>query len=279
MKVAFVHRGNDGMASYKMRAAMPVEQLRAMGHEAYLNDGEGEVFVFSKPLWKEDYELALQIKTAGAKVVVDIADYHYAKYSNVIQLADRVVTPTAKFRQRVLDDLRIDSVMIPEPYVQPELAPHADGGERILWFGSHVNLKDLDEVLPRLAGLDFHVVSAPNNRMHVTPWTPKNMTEELRRANLCIFPSRDNVEEKSAHRMVNAIRAGCFCVSDPHPAYDEFSDWMFTSGVLAGLDWCRKNRDSLNERVAKAQEYVRDRYSPQVVGKCWENLLRDTLGD
>ena len=79
--------------------------------------------------------------------------------------------------------------------------------------------------------------------------------------------------------LFRSIRAGCFCVSDPHPAYEEFSDWMFTSDVLAGIDWCKKNRSELNERVAKAQEYIRDRYSPEVVGKCWENVLLTTLGD
>lgn len=273
--VVFVHRFGPKMASYRYRAAMPAAEVgRINGFRTAVNNGEAEIAVYSKPT-PEDLAGATAAKAEGVKIIADLGDDHFATdqvYHDFAKLADAIVCPTQAMRARIYDYTKRDSAVIPDPYEQPESAPHADG-ENMLWFGHIVNIKDVTNVSHLLAGRTLRVVSGPRTLPTVIPWSPENLRVELARANIALFPTRTGNEHKSPNRLLNAIRAGLFPICMKHPAYMEFRSMVWVGNFPTGLKWTDAFRSDLNALVKTAQDYIRGRYSPAEVGRQWASFL------
>ncbi len=277
MKAVFVHRMGPTFASYRYRAAIPAQQLGAT-----VNEGEGAVFVFSKPT-PDDLTLAKECKAEGVKVVADLGDDHFRHpiwgpiYVEMAKLADALVVPTENMAGRIVKYInRKADAIIPDPYEEPLVSPHANGHASYLWFGNPANLKDInafwsyfnDVSLP----ITFVTGANPKKNFDYIPWSPAVQTEQLQKAQIALLPIRKGVEYKSPNRLVNALRAGCFVVTDRHPATLEFRRYAWVGNCFTGIKWAQRFQDELNEIVAEGQQYI-EKFSPENVGKQWSQLL------
>lgn len=282
-KVTFIQRMGPMTASYRMRTEAPAKFLGAS-----VNGGEANIMVFTKPI-PLDLELAKECKADGLKIAVDVIDDHFRNpmiagcYSEMVKLADLVICPTANMSDRLVKyGLRPADVIIPEAYEEPYSQPHADGAERYLWFGGVSNLKDIRPWIKN-GSLDGHplaIVTGPNENLghDWIQWSPEMQTTSLQQANIVLLPARKGIEYKSANRLVNALRAGCFPVCGDLPSYKEFRRFAWVGKFETGLKWTNYMKGELNDRVREGQAYIEANYSPQAIGKKWEDALT-ALGD
>lgn len=250
------------MASYRYRVEVPAKHIGAQ-----INEGFAEIAVFSKP-YPEDVELAKQAKEAGAKIVADICDPHFnlSHYREIVELSDVRVVPT-EYMRNYLPDAHV----IPDPYEFEELRAHADG-DRVLWFGHRVNLKDVQKwaKMPNL-----RIVSGPFEETPegITEYSPENLRKALSEDNIAFFPTSEGSEYKSPNRLLNALRMGLFPICHRHPSYTEFRDFCWVGDIREGFTWAKHNRNDLNDLVREGQRYIRDKFSPETVGEKWKDLL------
>lgn len=275
--IVWVHQFGEQMASFRYRALMPAQEVgKINGYKTALNNGTADIVIFSKPIASE-IETAEQAKRDGAKIIVDLADDHFTDSSRetflkFAELADGIVTGTNAMRARIYDHTKRDSVAIPDPYEFPECAPHADG-DCFLWFGHQTNLRELISILPHLKTRKLLVVTGPKQIPNAIQWTPQNITGAFAQSSVVLLPTSEGNEHKTANRLLNSIRAGCFPVCMRHPSYLEFQHHVWVGNLPTGLRWVDAFKDDLNELVAEAQNYIRDRYSPATIGQRWADYL------
>ena len=276
MKAVFIHRNGPQFASYRYRAAIPAAAIGAT-----VNGGEANVLIFSKPT-PDDLILAKESQADGLKIIADIGDDHFNHpvwgpiYQEMIKLADAVVCPTDNMAGRIMKYMdRMVDMVIPDPYEEPLASPHANGAERFLWYGHQVNLKELSPWLDYLKGINLTVVTGENHhwKADYLRWSPSVQTEQLQRANIVLIPTRKGCEYKSANRLINALRAGCFPIcGDQVPAYHEFRQMAWVGNFATGLKWAQSESQHLNDLVAAGQQYA-ENFSPRVIGAQWRQLI------
>lgn len=275
--VLFLHRYGPGMASYRYRAQVPAEEVgKINGFRCGLNDaGDYDIVVVSKPA-KEDLPLIEKVKRDGAKIVVDFADDHFQRdeaYHEYAKLADEMVCGTDVMRGRIYDYTKRHAVAIGDPYEQEETEPHADG-DRYIWFGHNTNLPDISRVARLLVGRKVLIATGPKSgTSRPAIWGPEALGAALRASNIVLLPSRPGSEYKTPNRLLNAIRAGCFPICMAHPSYKEFNRHVWVGDFQTGLRWTDAYRGDLNGLVKAAQDYIRDRYSPEAIGRKWAEFL------
>lgn len=275
MNVVWVNRFGPQLASYRYRAEVPcTEVAKHNGFKTSINNGEADIVIYSKP-FKEDLEAAKQAKADGAKVIADLGDDHFARdpmYKEFAELADAIVCPTTTMRARIYDYVKKDAVVIPDPYEMEECAPHADG-EFFLWFGHVGNFHELQMVMPFLGTRKLRVVSGPQQIPNTIQWSLPNLKAAFEQSNIVLLPTKSGAEHKSPNRLLNSIRAGCFPVCMLHPSYAEFRKMVWVGDFITGLKWVDSFKCDLDGLVSHAQDYIRDRYSPETVGKQWASFL------
>ena len=275
MNIVWVHRYGQQFASFRYRAATPaVEVAKINGYKTAINSGEADIVIFSKP-HEYELEMAQKAKAEGAKIVVDISDDHFMRddvQKRFAELADGIVTGTDTMRARIYDYTKKDSVAIPDPYEFAECEPHADGDD-YLWFGHSSNFNALVRVMPSMKGRKLRVVTGPKNAAGTILWTPENMVTAFQMSNIVVLPTLLGHEFKTNNRLVNSIRSGCFAVCMGHPAYMEFKRHVWVGNFPTGLRWAEHFRKDLNGLVKSAQDYIRDRYSPEAIGRLWASYL------
>ena len=276
--IVWVHPFGESVASYRYRAAIPCEEVgKINGYTTAMQDGEADIVVFSKPS-AEQFTIAQQAKADGAKIIVDIADDHFGHsvvgpiYRAFVDIADGIVTGSDVMRGRIYDYVKRDSVVLNDPYEQEECAPHADGDE-FLWFGHIRNFAEAQTAFPFMGDRRLRVVTGPQKIAGTIQWSPEVMKQAFPISNIVILPTQEGAEYKSPNRLLNSIRAGCFPVCMSHPAYREFRDFVWVGNFPTGLRWVDAFKDDLNGLVAKAQDYIRDKYSPSAIGKQWADYL------
>lgn len=275
--ILWVHRLGPVIASFRYRTQIPAEEVaKHNGFRTFVNEGEGDIIVFSKPI-AEDVESARKAKELGAKVVVDLCDDNFGTevaetYREMAKVADAVVTATPTMRARLFDYTGRDAAVLPDPYEQPEVEPHADG-DNYLWFGHLRNFPELVRITHILGERKVRIVTGPKEIPNTIPWSPQNMTKAFAMSNIVLLPTQQGSEYKSANRLINSLRAGCFAVCMTHPAYLEFKHFVWVGHFPTGLRWTEAFRSELNDRVREGQDYIRDRYSPAAVGAQWASFL------
>jgi hypothetical protein len=275
-KAVFIHRLGPDSASFRYRAAIPSQQVGGM-----VNEGEGSIFIFSKPM-PDDLKLAKECKAEGVKVVADLGDDHFKHpiigpvYMEMAKLCDVLVTPTENMAGRIMKYIgRKADAVIADPYEEALTAPHANGKDaRYIWFGHQSNLKDLQPYTDYIRQMPLTVVTGAHSRngFHAVPWTPASQTAQLNQTQIAFLPIRKGVEYKSPNRLINAIRAGCFVITDFHPSSMEFHRVAWVGNVMTGIKWAQGFQNELNDIVADGQAYI-EKFSPENVGKQWAQLL------
>lgn len=275
--VVWVHRLGNVMASYRYRAEIPCNEVAKInGFTTALNDGEADIVVFSKP-YEGDLGIARKAKADGAKIVVDLCDDNFGTqereiYTEFADLADAITTATTVMRGRLFDYVKKDAVVIPDPYEFDEVEPHADGDD-YLWFGHMRNFPELVSVMKSMGKRKLRVVTGPQPAPNSIPWSPYTLRQVFAVSNRVILPTMLGHEYKSPNRLVNAIRQGCFPICMDHPSYMPFKHMVWVGQFIPGLQWAEHFHQDLNGLVKEAQNYVRDRYSPETIGKQWADFL------
>lgn len=265
------------MASYRYRAEIPSQEVAKLnGFKTAVNDGEADIVVFAKPV-KGDLEMAQKAKAEGAKIIVDLCDDNFGTgdrelYTQFADLADGITTATTIMRGRLYDYIKKDSVVINDPYEFDEVAPHADGDD-YLWFGHMRNFPELVSVMKMMGSRKLRVVTGPQPVPNSIPWSPYTLKQVFALTNKVILPTIPGHEYKSPNRLVNSIRQGCFPICMDHPSYEPFKHMVWVGQFIPGLQWAEHFHENLNELVRQAQDYIRDRYSPEAIGKEWASYL------
>jgi uncharacterized Rossmann fold enzyme len=268
--ISFIHGGGPQAASYRYRALLPARELAGSS----INDFDADVLIFSKP----EPSLIPRIKMAlgmGQGVIADFCDDHFDRqeYKDILRLAD-VVTCGTETLATLIRSLGRQVTVIPEPYELPEAAPHCNGN-RCLWFGHASNFLSLLPLLPDLAEFPLRVMTnrggVHNYTGELLEWSPEALQAELAQADIVLMPT--TAAYKSPNRTIEAIRAGCFVVAEPHPSIMSIPG-IWIGNIREGIIWAQQHRTEANARTAQAQEYIRLRHAPRTVAAAWSRTIQ-----
>ena len=266
MKVSFCHYGNENMASYRYRCAIPAKELGAD-----INNPKADVLIFAKPM-DQDVPWLLNAREHGRKVIADFCDMHFnlPYYNMVLEAADVVTCPTQWFAEQIREQFGIVAEVIHDPYEYTEAAPHC-AGNNLLWFGQSMNIDGLERISSLIEGYPLHIVS---NIEGATPWSKENMLSAFANADIVVMP--ETAPYKSANRTIEAIRQGCFVVAEPHPAINDFPG-IWIGNIKEGIEWASNNPLQANLRTRLAQEWVGKWYSPKTQADAWKIAIQKAL--
>ena len=255
-RVSFIHWGDKTSASWRYRAKIVSEGW------ASLNDFTADTLIFAKPQANELMEMA-KAKARGAWVIVDFCDDHFdwVHYKEALRLADAVSCNT-EVMAKIIKEHGRDATVIGDPYEYPEEKPHCNG-LNLLWYGHAVNKHSLERILPDLEGYNLRVVS---NFGGAIPWSHETMLEEFAKADIVLMPA--TAEYKSPNRAVEAIRQGCFVVSERDLGIPE----IYVGNILEGIKWTQTQ--NVNQRISTAQKFVTDEFSPKTLIDKWKTLTK-----
>lgn len=283
-QVTWIHRYGDQLASYRYRAAMPAAEVgKINGFSCGVNrEGDADIVVFTKASM-DDVQAAKQLKSEGAVIVADFQDDNFSGqmrpiYEEMSKIADHIVCPSVFMREKIQHEVGRWATVITDPYEFDEVEPHACGDHH-LWFGHIRNFPELKLVMGAMGDRKLRVVTGPPQLATVREipgvimWSKENLRKAFKLSNIVILPTQPGAEHKTPNRLINAIRQGCFAVCMEHPAYREFRDFMWVGNFPTGLRWTEAFREELNDRVKRAQDYIRDRYSPETIGRYWADFL------
>jgi hypothetical protein len=242
------------IASSRLRAEIPQRELKKLGV------GHGsDILVYGK------HVVPMHIAEKFGKRVYDICDDHFHTmheryYREHSLVADLITVNTEEMARIVLKETGRTAVVIPDPYESPEQP--AGYGQGVLWYGHESNLKTIEpyrDVIDR-------VLTAPD-------WTREKQVKAINECAVVVIPT-DERKGKSANRLIEAVRNGRFAVAGDLPAHDEFKDFMWIGDIREGLEWAKNHHSECIERVRKCQDYIRDKYSPETIGKLWLQALQ-----
>lgn len=291
MKVNFIIITDETVASFRFHNVIPAQELSFLGHQSFITEYplDGcDVYVFSKHLNYGDHWYMKALKSEGKKTVFHCCDNHFNlphgdHYRRMINTADIVTASTQAMADIIQSETGVFAKVIPDVYEQGERSAcfKPDGKLKVLWFGHPSNLDGLAESMP-LEDIDLVLctstseVPLPLVGQKVVLWTPKNLHMALDWCDVVIIPSivsDDRKVVKSHNRLTDSVMSGKFVIATPLPSYEEFKD-IYLGDIKEGLDWLKcKDTTDIENRIAKSQDYIRTKYSPDVIGKRWAEVL------
>ena len=258
MNVTFKHQG-EHLASARYRSIIPARELGKLGV------GHGKDWlILGKHNWKWEDQVA-----GFHSVCYDVCDDHYgdawAEHYTINTLrADLITTNSEELARTIWDKTGRTAVVIPDPYEQDEEKPRIHE-KSILWFGHPTNLIDISPYIGKIKNLEI-VTGTPG----FTKWTPENMHAAFWKAGLVVIPTGKSMA-KSGNRAIEAIRRGLFVVHGYLPAYGDLG--MYCGNIEDGVKWALSNQEQVIQRISTAQNYVREMYHPERIGKMWLEAL------
>jgi len=265
------------MASYRLRVAIPASEIKKHGYRSFINEGDADIVVFSKP-HADDVEIIQKVRDSGAKSVVDLCDDHFDKpiwgeiYTKCAKLADRVTCATEEMARRIYTHTKIDAQVVPDTW-EHEALVHANG-DNFLWFGHESNIKEIYKYLPMLKGVKLRLCTGNNNVLPTyIPWSEDALKAEFALANVVILPVSDPNTYKSANRLISAVMAGCFVVAENSLNYRDFCDYVYLGSLKGGMQYTQAFSHELNELTIRAQDYIASKYSPERIGAAWASVF------
>ena len=253
MQVTFAFL-RPGIASSRLRAEIPQRELEKLG----IMKGR-DILVYGK------HVVPRHIAMKFGKRVFDICDDHFHTvheiyYREHALLADLITVNSEEMARIVLAETGRDSTLIPDPYESEECP--AGYGEGVLWYGHESNLKTIE---PYRDCIDV-VLTHPD-------WTREKQVQAIHDCAVVVIPT-DERKGKSANRLIEAVRNGRFVVAGELPAHDEFKPYMWIGDIREGLEWAKSHPKECIEKVPECQPYIRDRFSPEHIGKLWLEALQ-----
>ena len=252
MQVTFAGLNHD-IASSRLRAFIPQDELLKYG----IVKGR-DILVYGK------HVVGMEIAKRFRLRVYDICDDHFHTIHEIYyrlhaKEADLITVNSEAMREIVLRETGREATVIPDPYESVEVK--AGMGEGTLWFGHESNLKTIESY----RDLIDVVLTHPE-------WTREKQIQAIKECAFVLLPT-DERKGKSANRLIEAIINGRFVIAGELPAHDEFKPWMWIGDIREGLEWAQNNRNECVERVRRCQDYIRDKFSPETIGKLWLETL------
>lgn len=260
MKVTFVSLG-EHIASSRLRALIPQRELGKLGVEK-----GRDVLVYGK------HVLDFSHLEKFDKKVFDISDDHFKNpdlrnyYMAHADRADLLTCNSEVMQSRILEETGREAVVIPEPYESEEGLP--DIGPSLLWFGHASNLQDLRRIRPKLV----HPLFVLTNHPDYAAWTPEAFSKAIDRPCIVIIPTGKSLA-KSENRMVEAIRRGRYVCAEPLPAYERFAQIYPLGNIPENIEAALADPVRSVGQIKAAQAFIRDRYSPETIGKHWLEVI------
>jgi len=293
-------------ASHRLRGELMAKTLKAMGYDAEASgslDGvdKDTVVVFLKLSQPHHIEQARQI---GAKTIYDLCDNKFGEkpeYVPCCAAADIITVNSAQMGESVREHTGRSSIVIPDPYERPQLAPMFNPGTtvKILWFGGGSSLKffPMVEVWQRLereiGNYHFTMVTGKAERVRnkqlqrfqhglykdldfskltFYEWNWELQGELLTATDLILMPiniEHYRTETKSANRLIDGIMSGKFVITSPLDSYLEFDPYTWQQDYIQGIQWALNNPSKVIEKITAGQEYTQARYSPNEIAQRW----------
>lgn len=260
MKITFLNI-NEKIASARLRALIPSKYLYANG----FSKGT-EICVLSK------HWFPWEITKGFKKVVYDVCDDHFSTdhssyYIDACAKADLITCNSQAMKNIIKTATGRDAIVIDDPYEDTEKAA-SEPTDDLLWFGHASNILDITKLK-----LDNYKLTIVSNIDHprIKQWSFDTLDQELNKCGIVLIPTGKSIA-KSANRMVKSIRYGKFVCAEPLPCHSEIpGPWI--GDIKTGIDWALSNKKDAQERTRVAQQWVRDRYSPETIGKQWIQAL------
>jgi len=251
------------------------------------------------------------LQQSGITTIVDICDDHFAvdadhsaHYREIVANADEVIASCPYLAGLIEEATRRKAHVVVDPYEgpagQPKRLPESSR-LNALWFGHESNLPSLERELVNLATaakgfeLEVNVLTGRipdieaqcaafsakyGNSLTVrfTEWSIERTWRALCACDLVLIPvdrRRRGYLAKGANRLIESLWAGRFVVANPIPSYEEFQRWAWIGeDIVAGISWAVAHPAEVLQRIATAQAYIRERFSPGTIASDWENVLR-----
>jgi hypothetical protein len=276
--------------------AIPARELHLRGHEAVISTApmvDFDVYVFAKHYQHGEYWYAKAVKGDGKLTVMHICDDHFetenrAHYYRMLEVVDRVITPTQVMAEKIKHYTGRDAIVIPDTYEFPKAKPcftwNNDRKLNVLWFGNPFNLMGLKDTIPLADYCELRLCTRIEDDLpikdlfagyHNYYWSLPNMLESLAWCDVVIIPVRGLKMNtgRSANRLMESVRQGKFVIATPIDSYQEFTD-MYLGDIHEGLEWLRtQSRESIEERIKNTQAYIEDKYRPSRIGELWQTAL------
>ncbi len=288
-KVNYVTVADEHMASFRYRIANLFPHLSKV-FDVFITKGprfDADIIVMSKHFDKDAGYDALNAKAA---IVMDVCDNHFESaehgeyYRTMCTEADLVTCNSRAMREEI--EARVPGVktrVIPEPYEMPELSacPYFHNPPRLMWFGHPSNLDTLEDV--NFPG-KLYIVTGNQRGFHgnvnYLPYSHDMMIGTAGISDAVIIPTLPKLVQKvtkSANRFIEALRLGKFVIAGNSPAHDEFAGFGYIGETLDGCKWLLSNTEEAMQRIAKGQEYIKERYSPQAIAGRWRAVFDEVL--
>jgi hypothetical protein len=304
------------LASVRLRAVPSVGIARELGWRATFGEvilenpstvligkiGSNGIEVRQK-LWLEE----IQRMKPYSQIFLDYTDHHLgfnspmtSFYEAAIQLVNGCIVPSASMASILMQFWKGPISIIEDPIEIECLAPKEVSKKPItlLWFGHPTNIDFLIKfiatgfiegdninfiVLSNEAGLNYfansNLSSKANIEFNLAIWSPENMIEAAKVADMCIIPSDLSDFKKmgaSSNRLITALGLGLPTAADNLPSYQEFAEYycdLYGNNFRDILDDPAKYRS----RVTKAQIELIPRFSINKIEQDWKFFLLNSV--
>lgn len=276
--------------------------------------------VFSKSFTPVNEFIAREAKARGIRIIVDLCDNHFVSEpelrSHLIkmcELADVIVCSTPAMAEALMEHTGRAGTIISDPYEgehqNPVFTPKKSC--ELCWFGHTINvpsllnqLVSLEElategklgknpilrivtgVIPELEeAIGRYNKSLTKWKLELIPWSLKATWDAFFNSDIVLVTTEGSAgfrAVKSPNRVIEPLWAGKMVVANPLPAYLEFSDSAILcedlkAGIQKVLDL---SPDEIHRRITLGQDLIARKYSPQVIGALWHQVLKpDSKGN
>lgn len=255
MRVTFANFGEE-IASSRLRAIIPQRELSKLGVKM-----GSDVLIYGK------HVIPIEVTRRFKKRIYDICDDHfnnpeiggyYIKHANE---ADLLTCNSEAMRQRIIEEIGRDAIVIKEPYESDEMEPSI--GPYLFWFGHASNFPDLERISPSLK----QPLYAMSNHPDLPQWTRDAFLSAISKPCIVIIPTGKSMA-KSENRMVESIRCGKYVCAEYLPSYEPFEKFYGIGDIPTSIENALDSGDSI-DRIKEAQEFIRDQYSPSAIARDW----------
>ena len=305
MKIRFTSsKFRTKRASHRLRGEVTCQALAAQGYDAKVLTDWDEIdsdtlVIFLKLSQVEQIQEA---KRRGARTIYDLCDNKFdeqPEYAPCCIAADLVTVNSVQMGMSVKEHTGRDSIVMPDPFERPKLAPAFAPGEdlKLLWFGSQSSFKFLPivELWQRLENeiknYRYTMVSskterllskmmlrqskgAVNNinfdRIDMQTWTWELQGQLLQDCDIVLMPvltDNPRTDTKSANRVIDSLMSGRFVITTPLASYEEFAPYTWQGDYIEGIKWARANPTKVIEMITAGQKYTEEHYSAQMLSK------------
>lgn len=302
---------NYNRSSARLRGKIPSDNSGGKVASSLHELTDKDVVVFSKVSSVEDIHYALNNNIKFIFDICDdkFDPVKFKKFSELFKLApykcNLITVPSERMKEVVIQKSKTDKevFVITDPYERPTKKPtvNIDGKIKLGFFGQNANFifTPWEKIISKLEEkcIDFEIHAVTNTmkksfeqfkfrhpKLKIHTWSFDIQTKVLDSCDMILSPVYNNSESsvtasdisyKSENRVVEAINAGKFVVTnygiDSYMNLKEFIHIDHPNKLIDGVIWAIENPKERLQKVTAGQEYVKNNFSPECIGKTWLN--------